>query len=71
MTQKKKFENKKDQLVGKAKETGGKLTGDKELEAKGKSQDTLGKTKEKLDDTKDAIKGAVESAKNKLTSDKD
>lgn len=71
MTQEEKFESKKDQLAGKAKEVGGKVTGDKELEAEGKSQGVLGKAKEKLGDAKDTVKGATESIKEKLSGNKD
>lgn len=51
----------------KAKEAGGKVTGDKELEAEGKSQSTLGKAKEKLSDAKDTLKGASDGLKDKLS----
>lgn len=71
MTPEEKFENKKDQLAGKAKEVGGKVTGDKKLEAEGKSQGVLGKAKEKLDDAKDTVKGATESVKKKLSDNED
>ncbi|GKT04032.1 CsbD family protein [Furfurilactobacillus sp. WILCCON 0119] len=41
-----KVDAKKDQLVGKAKETAGHVTGDEQTEAKGKGQELLGKAKE-------------------------
>ncbi len=36
-----------DKMSGKAKKTAGKITDDKELEARGKMQETAGKVKEK------------------------
>ncbi|KRK33009.1 CsbD family protein [Loigolactobacillus bifermentans] len=66
MTENEKFESQKDQLAGKAKEAGGKLTDDKELEAEGKTQSTAGKAKEKLADAKETAKGAVDELKRKL-----
>ncbi|KRL99427.1 CsbD family protein [Liquorilactobacillus satsumensis] len=67
MSSEDKFENAKDKVTGKAKEVGGKVTGDKELESEGKVQSTLGKAKDTFDDAKDAAKGAAKSLKDKLT----
>ena len=50
-----------DKLAGKAKETLGKLTGDKETE--GKLQDLEGKIAEKVDDAKDTVQGVVNRLK--------
>lgn len=44
-----------DQVEGKAKEEGGKLTDDESTEAEGKAQGALGDVKEKVDDAKDEI----------------
>lgn len=66
MSSEKKFENTKDKVFGKAKEVGGKVTGDKELESEGKVQNAFGKVKEKIDDAKDTAKGALKEAKEKL-----
>lgn len=69
MTENEKFDSQKDQLAGKVKEAGGKLTDDKELEAEGKTQNTAGKAKEKLADAKDTAKGAVDALKRKTKRD--
>lgn len=45
----------KDQTTGKVKEVTGELTGDKELEAKGKAEGLLGKAKEAFGEAKDAV----------------
>ncbi|WP_115343282.1 CsbD family protein [Streptococcus agalactiae] len=44
----------------------GKITGDKELEAKGFIEKTIAKGKELADDAKDAVEGAVDAVKEKL-----
>ncbi|TWT10490.1 CsbD family protein [Streptococcus sp. sy004] len=58
--------SKLDELKGNVKEAAGKLTGDKELQAKGFVEKTLAKGKELVEDAKDAVDGAVESVKEKL-----
>ncbi|MFX9208792.1 CsbD family protein, partial [Streptococcus agalactiae] len=49
-----KLKSKLDQAKGGAKEGFGKITGDKELEAKGFIEKTIAKGKELADDAKDA-----------------
>jgi uncharacterized protein YjbJ (UPF0337 family) len=49
-----------DQLEGKAKEVGGKLTGNEELESEGRTQKAAADTKEKVQDGVDKVKGAVQ-----------
>ncbi|AEF25288.1 CsbD family protein [Streptococcus parauberis] len=58
-----KFDAKFDQVKGSVKESAGKLTGDKELEAEGTADKVIGKAKELGDDAKDAVKGAIDSLK--------
>ncbi len=60
-----------DKLAGKAKETAGKVTGNKELEAEGKTQHAKGKVEEKVDDAKDTTRGAAKAAKDALPDDED
>lgn len=52
-----------DKVAGKAKETFGKVTGDKEAETEGKVQNLEGKISEKVDDVKDAVQGVVNRLK--------
>lgn len=59
-----KFEAKLDQVAGSVKETAGKLTGDKKLEAEGAVDQLAGKVKEGLANATDAIKGAIDSLSN-------
>lgn len=49
----------KDDISGKAKEVTGKVTGDQELEAKGKAQQLAGDVKDKIAEAKDDIGDAV------------
>ncbi len=49
-----------DQLEGKAKEIGGKLTGNEELESEGRTQKAAEDTKQKVQEGVDKVKGAVE-----------
>lgn len=65
-----KFDNATDKLGGQAKETVGKVTGDKERETEGKvdqgkadAKDFGDKIKDKVEDAKDSVKGAVEGLK--------
>jgi uncharacterized protein YjbJ (UPF0337 family) len=56
----------KDRIEGDIKEKAGKLTGDKELEGDGKSQESWGKSKDKARDAWDDTKDAVDDAKDSL-----
>lgn len=47
-----KMEGKKDQAIGSAKEAAGRMTGDRDLEARGAAQDAAGDVKEKTGDVK-------------------
>lgn len=55
-----KFENSKDKLGGQAKEGLGKVTGDKQTEAEGQTQQGKADAKDKLQDARDTVKGAVD-----------
>ena len=55
-----KFENAKDKLGGQAKEGLGKLTGDKQAETEGQTQQGKADAKDKLQDARDTVKGAVD-----------
>ncbi|HFH7719150.1 TPA: CsbD family protein [Streptococcus agalactiae] len=61
-----KLKSKVEQASGSLKERAGKLTGDKELEAKGFVEKTIAKGKELADDAKDAVEEAVDVVKEKL-----
>lgn len=61
-----KLKSKIEQASGGLKEGAGKLTGDKELEAKGFVEKTIAKGKELADDAKEAVEGAVDAVKEKL-----
>lgn len=54
-----KFENAKDKMGGRAMESMGKATGDKETEAKGKTEQGKAEAKDKLQDARDTVKGAA------------
>lgn len=54
-----------DKVTGKAKELGGKVSGDKDLEAEGKGEHAKGKVKKAVEDVKDAARGAIDSVKPK------
>ena len=65
-----------DRVAGKAKETAGKVTGDKETETEGRLQNIEGKIAEKADDVKDEVvekaddvKGAVKGVAARLRRD--
>lgn len=49
-----------DQLAGKAKEVGGKVTGNEELESEGRTQKASEDTKQKVQEGVDKVKGAVQ-----------
>ena len=53
----------KDEVVGKVKETEGKLTDDKVREAQGKRQGLVGKAKLKPEELKDDVKAGVDELK--------
>src|SRR5699024_5759603 len=55
-----KFENAKDKVGGQAKEGLGKVTGDKQTEAEGQTQQGKADAKDKLQDARDTVKGAVD-----------
>lgn len=61
-----KLKSKIEQASGGLKEGAGKLTGDKELEAKGFVEKIIAKGKELADDAKEAVEGAVDAVKEKL-----
>ena len=52
-----------EQLEGKAKEIGGKVTGNERLESEGRTQKAAEDTKEKVQEGVDKVKGAVEGLK--------
>lgn len=66
-----KFDAKLDQVSGKAKETFGKVTGDKRTEAEGKSEQVAGKAKEFVNDVKESIDGAIDGIKDAFDKDDD
>lgn len=51
-----KFDNKKDELAGKAKETAGEVTDDEQLESEGRGQRAKGNLKQAGEKVKDAFK---------------
>jgi uncharacterized protein YjbJ (UPF0337 family) len=54
-----------DQVVGKAKEFQGKVTGDKDRESEGKAQHAAGKIEHAVGDAADKVKGAADAVKDK------
>jgi uncharacterized protein YjbJ (UPF0337 family) len=58
-----------DRLKGKAKELGGKVIGDRELESEGKTQRAEGKAENKIDEAAAKVKGAAKAVKDKVTRD--
>ena len=58
-----------DQAKGKIKQAVGDLTGDKDLKAEGKVDETAGKIKEVLEDVKDTVEGWVDKVKDTLKKD--
>ncbi len=63
---KRKGEHAKDKIAGEVKEAVGKVTGNKELELKGKIQSSKADLGEKIDDIKEGIAGKI----NKFTDKK-
>lgn len=55
-----------DKLTGSIKETTGKLTGNEELEAKGKVEQIVGNLKERAEDVKDAVGEQVNDVLDKV-----
>jgi uncharacterized protein YjbJ (UPF0337 family) len=55
----------RDEMQGKVKETAGKATGDKELEAEGRTDQAKGKAGEAVDDVKDTVRGVRDSLSDK------
>jgi uncharacterized protein YjbJ (UPF0337 family) len=55
-----------DQVVGKAKELQGKVTGDDERESEGKTQQIAGNVEHGLGKAADKVKGAAEGVKNEI-----
>lgn len=62
-----------DKLQGSAKELAGKMTGNDELEAKGKAQQVVGNLKDRAEDMKEAagkkLNGVLDDAKTKTDDD--
>lgn len=56
-----------DKAKGKAKEITGKVTGDDELEAEGRTQHAKGEVKEKAGEARDTAKGTAAAAKDALS----
>jgi uncharacterized protein YjbJ (UPF0337 family) len=53
----------RDKVAGKAKELSGKVTGDKDLEAEGKTQHLVGKVEKAGKDARDSVRGAARALK--------
>lgn len=66
-----KIENGLDNLTGKAKEAGGKLTGDDRLETEGKADQVQAQAKDKVDEAKQTISDGVDKAKDAISGIKD
>jgi len=60
-----KVENAKDKVVGKTKETAGRVTGNQEMELKGTLQYEKGDLKQKVDKTKDKFTEKINETLNK------
>jgi uncharacterized protein YjbJ (UPF0337 family) len=61
-----KFEGKKDDLKGRAKEAAGDLTDDDELKREGKADRAAGTVKEKLEKAKDKGEEVIDKAKERI-----
>lgn len=57
-----------DKITGKAKESVGDLTGDKDLQQEGKTEQAAGTVKDKLDDAKDWASDKVDDIKDRANS---
>ncbi|WP_158886673.1 CsbD family protein [Amycolatopsis anabasis] len=64
-----KVKDKAQQMVGGAKEKLGEATGNEDLQASGKADQTKGEAKEAGHDLRDKATGAVQDAKDKLNRD--
>ncbi|MEV6071127.1 CsbD family protein [Nocardia sp. NPDC052001] len=60
-------DNKAEEFKGRAKEAAGSLTGDDDLKAEGKADQTSSSVKQHIDDAAEKVKEAAESVKDKLT----
>jgi len=67
---KNKFENAKDQVIGKGKEAFGRATGSEETELEGKVQSKKGDLKEKFEDAKEKIAGKINDKLDEKEADK-
>lgn len=65
-----KFDAKKDQVVGGAKESVGDATDNEQLQAEGGAQQGKGNLKEGVENLKDKAAGAFNDAKDKLSGDR-
>lgn len=63
------FQNKADELGGKAKETAGKATGNDNLENEGKGDQVKGGLKDAAEDVKDAARKVGDSVKDAFKKD--
>ncbi|MFW0111415.1 CsbD family protein [Rothia sp. CCM 9417] len=63
MAAEEKFENGLDNLAGKAKEAGGKLTGNDHLEAEGKTDQVKAQAQDKVEDAKQAVSDGIDKVK--------
>ena len=54
-----------DKVQGQAKEVAGIVTGDEDLEARGKGERKTGEAEEKVDEVKDRVEGFVDQVKDK------
>jgi len=57
---------KSDQIKGRTKEAAGILTGDKDLEAEGKTDRLTGETEAKIDHAKDKVDDVLDKTKDKV-----
>ncbi|MFD1432750.1 CsbD family protein [Lacticaseibacillus yichunensis] len=60
------FDAMKDKVVGKVKETAGKVSGDEKLEAKGKAEQMAGEAKDKAAELKKKAEDATDDATDKV-----
>ena len=65
------FDNKKDDLVGKAKEAYGEATGDHKAANEGKAEQVIADAKEKASDAADAIKDKANEVLGSFKKDED
>ncbi|MHB8490410.1 MAG: CsbD family protein [Candidatus Dormibacteria bacterium] len=55
-----------DKVAGKVKELSGKVTGDEDLEAEGKSQRLVGKVERAGEEARDSVRGAARAVKTRV-----